>query len=158
MSSTLAEKDPDQSLEYGIDARIGVTSKALRAHPYGLAAVVRSSQKHTGFYYVCTTAGETSQAHPSKPWPRADGQTLVDGSVVWTCRHPSSAALPAISSVSWETGDLTLVSQRTADGIAYVTLSGGVHGIDYEVTASITWATSPAVTTDVTVTIPVRNQ
>lgn len=154
MSATLAPKDPDSAQEYAIDARVHVVPPARRKWPYDSLDVVRGSQMHTGFYYVCTQAGETGHKHPV--WPRADGETVADGSVIWTCRAPASAGLPAISTVVWDGGGLTVDSQRIDDGVAYVTLSGGVAGTSYEVTARITWNNGHA--DDYTITIPVSEQ
>lgn len=36
-----------------------------------------------GFVYTCTTAGETANTPPD--WPTTIGQTVQDGSAVWTC-------------------------------------------------------------------------
>jgi hypothetical protein len=37
-----------------------------------------------GYYYECTTAGTTGATEPT--WPTTAGNTVVDGSVTWTCR------------------------------------------------------------------------
>ncbi|MDA8104658.1 MAG: hypothetical protein M0Z71_04695 [Nitrospiraceae bacterium] len=36
-----------------------------------------------GFYYKCTVAGTTGASQPA--WPTVEGQTVVDGTVTWTC-------------------------------------------------------------------------
>jgi hypothetical protein len=37
-----------------------------------------------GYYYECTTAGTTGATEPT--WPIIPGNTVVDGTVTWTCR------------------------------------------------------------------------
>lgn len=37
-----------------------------------------------GYHYECTTAGTSGSSEPS--WPTTPGQTVNDGTVVWTCR------------------------------------------------------------------------
>ena len=39
-----------------------------------------------GYWYVCSTAG-TSHATTEPTWPTLDGETVTDGTVVWTCRN-----------------------------------------------------------------------
>jgi len=38
-----------------------------------------------GYWYVCSTAG-TSHATTEPTWPTLDGETVTDGTAVWTCR------------------------------------------------------------------------
>lgn len=54
----------------------GSTAKSLTNH------VVPSLSN--GFRYECTTAGTTGTSEPI--WPRKVGETVEDGTVVWTCR------------------------------------------------------------------------
>jgi hypothetical protein len=37
-----------------------------------------------GYHYECTTAGTSGAAEPA--WPTSPGQTVQDGTAVWTCR------------------------------------------------------------------------
>lgn len=39
---------------------------------------------HNGYVYECTTAGNTGASEPT--WPTVAGQTVNDGTAVWTCR------------------------------------------------------------------------
>jgi len=64
----------------------------------GLSSYVRPT-KHNGFEYECTTAGYTSSVQPV--WPLTIGDTVADGSVVWTCRAYDVNATDKLSSVAW---------------------------------------------------------
>lgn len=59
---------------------------------YGLSNRVRVAGV-AGFEFEATTAGETGTA-PVR-WPKTAGQTVTDGSVVWTARAISTASLLA---------------------------------------------------------------
>lgn len=154
--TTLEAKDPDRDTEYAIDARRLAYAEMRRDWPYAQGAITKAP-RHTGLYYEATTAGETKAHWPDLP--RAAGQTVTDGSVVWTARAPSSATLPTISSVTWTvdpTGALSVASERIDSGIVYPTLSGGTDGAEYELTAHITWSNGQV--EDLTVTIPVAHR
>lgn len=45
-----------------------------------------------GYFYICTTAGTTDSAEPT--WPTGVGDTVSDGTVVWTRRETSAAFEP----------------------------------------------------------------
>lgn len=152
--NTLDPKAPNTPTEYAIDVRRTAYTPMRRDWPYQLGAVVRAPL-HTGFYYQCTSPGETGAYAPRLP--RAEGETVQDGSVEWTARHPSGASLPAVSSVDWiidPAGELTVPNTRIDGGILYPTFSGGVAGQSYEVTARVTWSNGQV--EDVTVIIPVE--
>lgn len=57
-----------------------------------------------GFYYECTTAGTSAATQPT--WPTVIGNTVVDGTVTWTCKGGTSA----------NAGDTTLMSEITTGG------------------------------------------
>lgn len=152
----LDPKDPDADREYAIDARSLAYQEMRRSWPYGIGQFVRAP-RHTGFYYEVTTAGETRHNWPELP--RESGETVSDGSVVWTARHPTDADLPYVSSVIWSvdpSGELAVDSERVDGGIVYPTFTDGEDGADYEVTARLVWSTGQI--DEVTVTIPVRQQ
>ncbi len=138
--TTTFEKDPDTDVVYTLDMRQLAYGEMQRSWPVATGTFARAP-RHTGFYYECTTAGETKAHWPVLP--SSDGQTVTDGSVVWTARHPSSSTLPTISSVTWEVDDAALsVDSETIDsGIVSPSISGGVAGTTYLVTAHVTWST-----------------
>lgn len=152
---TLAPKDPDVPAEYGIDFHDELVFVAERRTDFPLTTILYFP-RDTGWYYEVTTAGKTGMAYPDQ-LPRASGETVTDGSCVLTCRHPSSSSLPTLSSVTWTvpTG-LTLDSQRTSGRTAYVTLSGGSDGEDYEVLCRATPSAGNVL--EKTITVEVRAQ
>lgn len=153
--TTLDAKDPDRDRAYAIDARWLAYGELRRDWPYSAGTFLKAP-RHTGFYYEVTTPGETKHNWPDLP--RAAGQTVQDGSCVLTARHPNDATLPSISSVSWAVtpSGLSVLSEVISGGIVEPTVSGGVDGVDYEVTAHIQWSTGQE--DDITLTIPVRSQ
>lgn len=54
---------------------------------YALNALV-VPETATGFYYKCTTAGESGSTPP--PFSVTPGQTVQDGAAVWTCIGPAT--------------------------------------------------------------------
>lgn len=152
----LEAKDPNHDTEYALDARSLVTGPVLLEWPYGTGAIFKA-QRHTGFYYEVTVAGETPANYPQQ-WPRADGEVFTFGSTEITTRHPGSSSLPSVSSIEWavDDSDLSVSDTRIENAIVYPMLAGGVGGVDYELTATITW--SNGAVDDVTVVIPVEQQ
>jgi hypothetical protein len=55
---------------------------------YSVGNIVKPSTPN-GFFYKCTTAGTSGTIEPS--WSTTKGQTVNDGSVVWTCISPTEA-------------------------------------------------------------------
>jgi len=50
---------------------------------YSLNDLVRPTT-HNGYWYKCTTAGTSDTAEPT--WPTTLGNTVADGTAVWTCQ------------------------------------------------------------------------
>lgn len=92
----------------------------------------------TGFEYEATTGGQTGRKEPI--WPLVIGQTVTDGSVVWTCRAVSTASLSAtVSNVAWSAdAGLTISSESLQGQSARALVSGGAEGQTYRVTAEAT--------------------
>jgi hypothetical protein len=152
--ASLAPKDPNAPATYSIDFHDDVVQEASRDSDFIAAQFVRP-QRGTGFYYECTTAGRTSAYYPT--WPREAGETVNDGSAVWTARHPTGSSIPTISSVTWTVpSGITKDSQTEVGLVAFITVSGGTDGVDYEVLCRMTPSTGDVV--EQTITIPVRAQ
>lgn len=152
----LAEKDPDVSAEYGIDFHDEIVRQAARNERLSVADVVFYPSADPGWYFEVTTAGKTAKNIPPSI-PRESGETLTDGSVELVCRHPSEVTIPTVSSAAWTLPTaLTNVSQRTGATSAFVTVSGGVDGADYDLVCRMTPSVGNVL--EQTITIPVRSQ
>jgi len=57
---------------------------------YSLGNFVRPTSEN-GYHYECTTAGTSGTSQPT--WPTTPGQTVNDGTVVWTCRKYAGNSL-----------------------------------------------------------------
>jgi len=76
-------------LELGLTAElradISGISKWAASTAYSLGAIVKPTGGYSGCVYECTTAGTSGTAEPT--WPTADGGTVADNTVTWTCRR-----------------------------------------------------------------------
>lgn len=136
--SALEQKDPDVAKTYSIDWFKELVTPAPRSTAVALGAIVRTPLVDTGLLYECTVAGRTQERYPWH-WPALAGETLRDGSVVWTARHPSDVSASAVSSAVWTvpTG-ITLDSQAEDGFFTHATLSGGTDGEDYDLVCRMT--------------------
>jgi hypothetical protein len=155
VSTVVDEKDPDVSSEYFVDFHDALVQEAERRAEFS-TGVYLYFPRDTGFYYEVTTAGRLAQHYPHQI-PRAAGETIADGSAVLTCRHPDSVVLAEPSSVAWTvpTG-ITNASQRISGMRAYITLSGGTDGVDYDILCRMTPTAGNII--EQTITVPVRAQ
>lgn len=152
---TLDPKDPDVAATYTIDWHDELVLPAFREYAFA-AGVFVQAQRDTGFYYECTTAGRTARNYPHE-WPRTAGETVNDGSVVWTCRHPSSSTVALVSSAVWTMpSGITKDSQSESGALTSIVVSGGTDGVDYEVLCRMTPTIGSVM--EKTITIPVRAQ
>lgn len=133
-----AVKDPAESLIVTLDC-------------YDLCAIRwRSNEQQTatsdyvrpttpnGFAYQCTTAGTTGSREPR--WPTTLAQTVVDGSVTWTCVAASTNGINAVTSPSATPDTGLTVSNVAASESTKITATyaGGSLGQDYDVVYSFT--------------------
>jgi hypothetical protein len=63
------------------------TSNWVASTAYALGAFVKPTSGSDLLRYRCTTAGTTASAEPV--WPTTDGNTVSDGTVVWTADGPA---------------------------------------------------------------------
>jgi hypothetical protein len=127
-------------LDYGIDwarwlARLWEPDQA-----YALGARIRPTEPN-GFEYECAVAGQSSAREP-RVWPRTIGNSVADGSVVWTCRAVSNASLKTtVQDSVWEADEgLTLTNPSLNSQLAVVTVAGGAPGTRYSLRNRVTLA------------------
>ena len=92
-----------------------------------------------GFAYQATTAGTSAGREPR--WPTTVGETVVDGSVTWTCAAAGANGVSTISSpsaASSPTG-LTIASIAVVESCKITaTYQGGIDGQSYDVAWTFT--------------------
>jgi hypothetical protein len=78
---------------------------------YVLGETVRPNpSSRTGFEYECTVSGQVGPTEPA--WPVVAGETITDGSVVWTCRAMSNQSLlKVIADGEWEGDGFTITDE-----------------------------------------------
>lgn len=125
-----AEKLPTEVLMLSADFRAHATRRVREPdHDYEMNTCVVPATR-TGFQYRATTAGVTGHREPR--WPLIAGQTVRDGSVVWTAEVISTASLErSLSSASWDAGGLTLTNFNATAQEAVALVSGGTAGQAY---------------------------
>lgn len=155
MSQSFAEKDPDVSAEYEFDFLDVLVREADRRDWLEVGELVRYPVD-TGYFYLVTSAGRTSSAYPSA-LPRDVDEELQDGSATLLCKHPSNAGGPTVATAAFTLASgITLSSQRESGTSAFVTLSGGTDGEDYDVLCRMTASNGQVF--EQTAVLPVRSQ
>lgn len=159
MSIRGEEKDPDVPRTYPIVWDALLVQEAFREYQFSTGALVRP-ESGTGFYYQGTPLGGKAygitSAHTPR-WPRASGESVQDGSILWTAVYPADAAIPQVSTAVWTVpAGITKDSQSETGIVTYITLSGGTHGEDYEVTCRMTPTVGNPI--EQTIVVPVRSQ
>lgn len=161
MSDELESKDPDVPKTYTIDWTDLLILAAPREKWFDVGEIQRASAaSEDGWYFECTVAGKTSRSYPEtlgKAWPRAEGETLTDGSAIFVCKHPDNAVLPTVSAALWTVpSGLTLDSQIEEGQTSSLTVSGGEDGQDYDVLCRMTPTAGNVL--EQTITIRVRSR
>lgn len=133
MDAQVFEQHPSAELDYSVEFAGHCARIREPATDYALNAVVLAPRS-TGLQYRATTAGRTGTTEPR--YPTTAGQTVTDGSVVWTAEAVSSSSLVrTLSTATWSaTSGLTVGTPTNAGTKSTVLISGGVDGQDYEVT------------------------
>ena len=146
-------KDLDIDKTYWIELFEPFVLEALRSIEFSAGEILRYP-RDTGFYNVVTKGGRTARTYPIVI-PRAANETFRDGSMDLVSRHPDDVSPPAIETIVWTpTAPLTVVSQSEAVHRASVTVSGGLAGESYPITARITPTVGDPL--DVTLVVPVQ--
>lgn len=79
---------------------------------YAITERVRPTPaKRTGYEYEATTPGQVGVEEPA--WPVVVGETVLDGSVVWTCRAIGNGSLfKTIVSADWDGDGFTVEDEE----------------------------------------------
>src|SRR5437868_3469025 len=83
------EKDPQAKLDYYVSFERECTRYWTPNTDFASSVRIRPN-KHTGFEYA--SSGGRSGAREGFGWPTTLGQTVVDGSITWTCQTLSAAS------------------------------------------------------------------
>lgn len=159
-ASVWPPKHPDATLDYAVDFEEECARLWSRLTDFIAGERIRifTGGKSVGYEFEPTTPGRSGVRVPL--FPSTIGDTVVDGSVTWTCRALSSASLlRTISGTpTWEVDDddaVVTISGETVSGLkAIANLAGGEDDEDYIVT--VTAATSDGLVIPKTVILPVR--
>lgn len=151
-------KHPEATLDYAVDFEEECARLWSRLTDFSAGECIRifDGGKAVGFEFEPSTPGRSGVRKPY--FPSVVGETVDDGSIVWTCRAISSASLlRTISGTpTWEVDDdAVTISGETVSGLKGIAnMAGGVDGDDYVVT--VTAATSDGLVLPKTVILPVR--
>ena len=122
-------------ITYQIDFSRALEEIRAPGRAYSLLDYVRPPTP-TGFEYECTAAGQTGQSQPA--WPDTIGETVEDGSVVWTARAFGENASNTITTITVTPETGIIVDASSFNGpIVDVTLSGGTAGEVYDVAVKV---------------------
>lgn len=124
---------PGDRLDFEVDFETALTRWHEPGRTYAAAVRVRVPAR-PGFEYEATSAGQTGKAPPI--FPTTIGQTVSDGSVVWTCRAVTTSSLSTtLATATWNVLDagVTASGQAVSGQKATAFLQGGVDGNDYRV-------------------------
>ncbi len=126
-----------------------------------LGAAIRPTARN-GCCYQCTTGGTTGATEPT--WPTTPGNTVTDGTVVWTCRTSYALANTSLTSADFTKANgpvpaYTAWVASTVTALGAMTVPTAANGYCYEATTAgttgstqPTWPTTPGNTvTDGTV-------
>lgn len=134
------EQDPSDVLDYPVDFTGECVRFRMPDTAYAVNTCVRPF-KATGLQYKATTAGRTGTQEPR--WPETAGQTVTDGSVVWTAEAASSSSMiRQLASATWSPDNGVTASGASTDAaaaLATAKLSGGVAGQSYLVRVAATF-------------------
>ena len=126
---------------YGIDLTSFLANRWVEGEIRSLGECVRPRERSAGgsgpngFEYECTVAGQSGADEPE--WPIVPGDTVTDGSCVWTCRGISNGSLAGtITSSLWKgmdglvnfSGDATITTggeQKTAVRVTGIAAGSG---------------------------------
>jgi hypothetical protein len=136
--SVIKSQDPQDELDYTADFRAHCVRYREPGVDYNLGTAVEPVSA-TGFQYRATVAGRTAAKEPR--WPTTAGQTVRDGSVVWTCEAPTGDSIErTIANAQWTGSGLTISTPTNSPTASRAFISGGILGQSYTVTIAGTFS------------------
>lgn len=136
-------KAPSEVKEFAFDLTRRVERRWQARAFYSNGQRIRAERKRAGFEYEAGGDGQTGLKEPN--FPAVIGDTVVDGSITWTCRAISNSSLRrTIQNVTWDvpaglTEDDSAISNTGGSQKISITLSGGADDESYLVTALVTY-------------------
>lgn len=126
------EKDPNESLTKVLDW-FNLCANFWRPNEEFASGEFIHPPIATGFTYQASGSGRSSTRQPR--WPTVLGQTVIDGSLTWTCTAAGSNGLTQISAPFATAPDgITASPLSVAETTKLlVTYSGGIDGQTYDV-------------------------
>lgn len=122
-----------------------LANQPARGKEYGSGAKVRLRRKHprfAGVQFTCSTPGVSGADEPR--WPKNVGETVVDGTCVWTAEAMAANSMRTTVSSNELVAPAGLTcADVTVEDYVYRTLAaGGVSGQDYVIVHRIVCADS----------------
>lgn len=156
-ASVWPPKHPDATLDYlvGFEEECSRPWRALHDFEAGEHIRIYEGGHEVGYEFEPTTPGRTGKRRPV--FPKVVGETVTDGSVVWTCRALSvDSIIRTIDTAAWSVDDdeVTIAGELVDGFDATAKLGGGDDGQDYVVT--VTAETSDGLTIPKVIILPVR--
>lgn len=137
---------PMSVLDYAFDLTERFSIPRQPNFPYANGAHVRPVENGTGWQYQ-SSGGVTNGDDFEPDWPTESGETIEDGSLVWTAEAITFDSLRyRIDSVTWTAPDgITLSNELVIDQPAMqevrVTVAGGAAGEKYRIIGVVTTTT-----------------
>lgn len=141
-------KDPDDSVIVEVNFEGACARQRSDKEDFAAGERIRvySNSAARGFEYE-SSGGRIGAREPR--WPTTLDETVVDGSITWTCKALSDSSLTkTISGIPTWTADagITITGATISGLIASATLSGGTDGTSYTVLVKATFSDSTSLT------------
>lgn len=139
----LTPKRSGETVPVEFDWHDVLANQPARSKEYGSGAKVRLRRRHprfSGVQFSCSTPGVSGVDEPR--WPKNVGETVVDGTCVWTAEAMSSNSMrTTVSSHELEEPEGVDCGDVTVENFVYRTfVGGGIDGQDYTLVHKIVCA------------------
>jgi hypothetical protein len=142
-ASAWPDKHPDAELDYAVNFESECARKWSKWTDFaqGVRIRVYNATNAPGFEFEATTGGRSGGRPPAFHTADAAGETVSEGSIVWTARALSSDSLirTIVGTPAWVADSgVTVANQAIGGMVAVADISGGTDGQDYSVTVTAT--------------------